>query len=151
MSEQSTSNVLAGAATVHEGLFLLLRRSRRESFLPNVWGIPAGQVKHDEDPSEACRRELLEETGLHGEVVGLIGYSTFASTRGGVELSNLQLNFLVNVPDCHVLLNQASHSEFRWISLDDTDSELLDEFTKEIMMSARQWRKEPENLRLTHR
>lgn len=151
MSEQSTSNVLAGAATVHGGLFLLLRRSRRESFLPNVWGIPAGQVRHHEDPSEACRRELFEETGLRGEVVGLIGYSTFASTRGGVELSNLQLNFLVNVPDCDVSLNRASHSEFRWISLDDTDSELLDEFTKEIMVSARHCCKEPEILRLTPR
>ncbi len=34
-------NVLAGAATVHDGVFLLLKRSQLESFLPDTWGIPA--------------------------------------------------------------------------------------------------------------
>lgn len=62
-------NILAGAATVHNGLFLLLRRRAKESFLPEAWGIPAGQLLPTEDPSEACLRELREETGLHGKVI----------------------------------------------------------------------------------
>lgn len=132
------SNILAGAATVHDGQFLLLRRSGRESFLPNAWGIPAGQVEQREDPSNACIRELLEETGLHGTVADLIGYSTFVSERGDIELNNLQLNFLVHVDDWDVTLNRASHSDFRWVSLDDIDSEFLDSFTKGIMILARQ-------------
>lgn len=135
-------NILVGAATVHDGLFLLLRRSGRESFLPNVWGIPAGQVRQGEDPRVACLRELLEETGLHGEVLALMGYSIFTSRRGTVELSNLQLNFLVDVSGCEVKIDYASHSEFEWISLDEMDSELIDEFTREIMASARQHYKE---------
>lgn len=131
-------NILAGAATVHNGSFLLLRRSGKESFLPDAWGIPAGQLLPAEDPSEACLRELREETGLHGEVIELIGYSTFVSRRAGTDLSNLQLNFLVNVDDRVVKLNHDSHSEARWISLDDTNSGLVDSFTREIISSARQ-------------
>jgi 8-oxo-dGTP pyrophosphatase MutT (NUDIX family) len=143
-------NVLAGAATVHDGLFLLLRRSGRESFLRNAWGIPAGTVHQDEDPREACQRELLEETGLAGNVVDLVSYSTFASKRRAIELSNLQLNFLVRVDDCEVKLNPASHSEFRWISLDAEDNDLVDSFTRSIMISARQYYKEAASRRVAH-
>jgi 8-oxo-dGTP diphosphatase len=143
-------NILAGAATVHDGSFLLLRRSTRETFLPDAWGIPAGQVLHAEDPSEACLRELREETGLHGEVIELIGYSTFHSRRAGTDLSNLQLNFLVQVDEHEVKLNDDSHSEARWISLDDSESQLVDAFTKEIMSSARQRFRELTASELTH-
>lgn len=136
------SNIIAGAATVHEGLFLLLKRSSRESFLPNAWGIPACEVEPGEDPCEACLRELYEETGLHGQVVDLVGYANFVSRRAGTNLSNVQLNFLVKVDDCDVKLNLASHSDLRWISLDDVDSDLLDTFTRNIMISARRHYKE---------
>jgi 8-oxo-dGTP diphosphatase len=151
MSQLWESNVLAGAATVHDGFFLMLRRSYRESFLPNVWGIPAGQVQRGEDPDVACLRELKEETGLRGQIVRLIGFSTFPSKRGSVELNNVQLNFLVDVPDVDVKLNRASHSEFKWISLDDTNSEFLDGFTRKIMLSARRGYEETGAGRLTRK
>jgi len=128
-------NVLVGAATVHDGSFLLLRRSARESFLPCAWGIPAGQVLYAEDPTDACLRELREETGLHGDIIELIGYSKFRSQRAGTDLSNVQLNFLVQVDDDNVKLNYDSHSDCCWISLEDTENELVDAFTREIMSS----------------
>ena len=143
-------NVLVGAATVHEGDFLLLRRSSRESFLPDAWGIPAGQVRRGEDLVAACLRELQEETGLRGEVVELMSYSMFASKRGGVELNNIQLNFLVDVPEKCVTLDDASHSDFKWISLDDLNHYLLDEFTQEIMTITRQYCKEVRHNGLAH-
>jgi 8-oxo-dGTP diphosphatase len=139
--KQQEPDVFAGAATVHDGLFLLLKRSSRELFLPNVWGIPAGQVKQGEDPRVACVRELTEETGLRGRILGQIGNSTFRSERNGIALSNVQLNFLVQAPECEVKLNHSSHSDSRWISLDDVDNELLDSFTRRIMILARQFYK----------
>jgi 8-oxo-dGTP diphosphatase len=143
-------NILAGAATVYAGSFLILKRSERESFLPNVWGIPAGQVLWDEDPRAACLRELLEETGLRGRVVQLMGYSRFVSQRGGVDLGNVQLNFLVQVDDRDVKLNRTSHSDSQWIPLDDTENELLDSFTREIMNRAREYCKESQFNELLH-
>lgn len=59
---------------------------------------------HAEDPGDACLRELHEETGLHGEIIELIGYSMFRSKRAGTDLSNVQLNFLVHVDDDNVKL-----------------------------------------------
>lgn len=140
--ERRSADLLVGAVTVHDGHVLLLQRSKRESFLPNAWGIPAGHVLPREDFRDACERELQEETSLAGHIGDLLGYSMFASHRRGVPLDNLQLNFLVQVHDFQVTLNPASHSDYRWISLDDVASDLLDPFTKEIMDSARQHYKE---------
>ncbi len=144
-------NVLVGAATVHNGSFLLLRRSARESFLPQVWGIPAGQIHPAEDPRVACLRELHEETGLHGEILELIGYSTFVSKRAGADLSNIQLNFLVRVGERKVTLNKVSHSAYSWISLDDVESDLVDPFTRDIMSSARERQRDSNAHGLMHR
>ncbi len=35
------------------------------------WTLPAGFIDAGEDPAAAVLRELLEETGLHGRVLGL--------------------------------------------------------------------------------
>jgi 8-oxo-dGTP diphosphatase len=154
---QCEFNVLAGAATVRDGQLLLLRRSAREDFLPNVWGIPAGRVNFNEDPADACLRELMEETGLKGGAVKLVGYSCFPSRRGMGRLSNVQLNFLVEVTDHEVKLDRRSHSAFEWIPMDDADNDLLDPFTREIMESARVYLEQadehttPRNTRLESR
>jgi 8-oxo-dGTP diphosphatase len=36
------------------------------------WGLPGGGVGWNEDPSEAVRREILEETGLEVEMQGIL-------------------------------------------------------------------------------
>jgi 8-oxo-dGTP pyrophosphatase MutT (NUDIX family) len=148
----AAANILAGAATVHDGLFLILKRSGRESFLPDAWGIPAGRIEQDEDPQDACTRELYEESGLGGKVVELLGYSMFSSKRNGVRLSNLQLNFLVLADNREVRLDDRSHSEYRWISLDDVENYFLDSFTRQIIESARMYLKnQSEFTRITTR
>jgi ADP-ribose pyrophosphatase YjhB (NUDIX family) len=132
---RSEFNTLAGAATIRDGQFLLLRRSARETLLPNIWGIPAGRVNYNEDCADACLREL-EETGLKGGgIVELVGYSYFASKRGTGQLRNVQLNFLVEVTDDQVVLDSDSHSAFLWIPMNDVDNNLLDPFTREITLS----------------
>src|SRR6266487_1053697 len=79
---------------------------------------------------------------LPGQEAELMSYSTFTSKRSATELNNLQLNFLVMVPANRVRLNRASHSAYKWISLYEIDNGLLDEFTREIMESARMLCKE---------
>lgn len=60
----------SGEAAVidNDGRLLLVRRTDDD-----LWALPGGITDPGETLAETARRELLEETGLHGRVVELLG------------------------------------------------------------------------------
>ncbi|HYH85463.1 MAG TPA: NUDIX hydrolase [Pyrinomonadaceae bacterium] len=71
--------VTAGAVVRDErGRVLLLRHTLRKG---SGWGIPGGFMLAGEQPEEAVRRELREETGLEVESVELAFVRTLKSVR----------------------------------------------------------------------
>ncbi len=56
--------VAAYALLTRDGEILLTRMSDRTR-IPGRWTLPGGGVEHGEDPRDALRREVYEETGLH--------------------------------------------------------------------------------------
>lgn len=43
---------------------LILKRAPGTNWMPRKWGLPGGHVENGELPSDAARREVLEETNL---------------------------------------------------------------------------------------
>jgi ADP-ribose pyrophosphatase YjhB (NUDIX family) len=88
---------LAAAIVVHNDRVLVVRRSGKESFLPNHWGIPCGKidVEQGESAEAAVLRELHEETGLKGKIVKYVGRSEFTSPWHSEQAQNIQQNYLI--------------------------------------------------------
>ena len=59
---------VALAVVVRNGSILVLRR-REGVHLAGAWEFPGGKIEPDEEPHEAARRELAEETGLCATVL----------------------------------------------------------------------------------
>ena len=58
--------IAAYALLVHDGQVLLTRMSSRTR-IEGRWTLPGGGIDHGEDPRDALRREVYEETGLQVE------------------------------------------------------------------------------------
>lgn len=61
----------AGIVRDDEGRVLLQLRSDT-----GTWGVPGGALDPDEQPAQACVREIHEETGLIVRPVGVLGVET---------------------------------------------------------------------------
>ena len=69
----------ASLLVVREGRVLLGRRGKESRPGYGMWAGPAGYGELGESIEETARRELREETGLHGEITGLISVYTGTS------------------------------------------------------------------------
>lgn len=72
-------SVAASLLAVREGRVLLGRRGKESRPGFGMWAGPAGYGELGEPIDETARRELFEETGLRGEISGLI--SVYTSTN----------------------------------------------------------------------
>lgn len=81
---------VAGLVISEKGEWLVV--NKRYGGLEGQWSLPAGFVKNDETADEAVIREVLEETGIHTKVEGMIGLRT-GVIKG--EISDNMLVFLL--------------------------------------------------------
>lgn len=65
---------VVAALVEHEGSILL---ARGKNWPPRMYGLITGFLERAEDPARGALRELEEELGLQGEIVGLIGVYPF--------------------------------------------------------------------------
>ncbi len=68
---QDIQRVAAYGVVQRKGRLLLVRLTDLTAS-PGAWSLPGGGIDHGEHPAEAVVRELYEETGLHGRVVGVL-------------------------------------------------------------------------------
>lgn len=109
-------------AAVFDGAGRLLLTERQDN---GSWCLPGGRVDAGESVRESCVRELREETGLDGEVAGLIAIHSdphlLVEYADGERLHSVSLLFLVTVGDTELSLNRTEVSAARWVAEPDLD------------------------------
>lgn len=93
------------------GEILVLKRSAADDHLPDVWETPGGGVDQEENPQEALRREILEETGLIVTVGKPFNVFTFRKDTGEFKVG---ITFLCEYVQGEVKISE-EHSEYRFI------------------------------------
>ena len=57
------------AVVLHDNKVLLVKRDN-----PALWELPGGKMFPDEPPERTVVREVYEETGIHAEIIELLGW-----------------------------------------------------------------------------
>ena len=110
--------VAVGAMIEHEPSkkILLLKRAPIADYLPGIWEDLGGRIKQFEEPEEALRREVKEETGLEIEILKPL--TVFHDYRGerAPENEMLIITYWCKTHSEQVVLSE-EHTAYQWISL----------------------------------
>jgi len=79
------------AITTSKGRVLIGKKEEEDQPHSGEWHFPGGHLEEDENPEEAIKREILEETGLEINVHHIVDVMTFSWDREGEKDSLLVL------------------------------------------------------------
>jgi ADP-ribose pyrophosphatase YjhB (NUDIX family) len=120
-----------------EGRVLLARRAREPD--KGKWDVPGGFIEEGEQPLDALRRELLEETGLKIEPVKFVG--VWVDRYGDAEDAPSTLNLYWTA---RIVSGEAEAaddvSELDWFSLDSLPPD-RDLAFRNVALVLRAWRR----------
>lgn len=95
-----------------DGTFLLTKRDDRKDVYPGFWEASAGgSATSGEEPLEAARRELLEETGLTAISFELVSH-TFREPSHSMFYSYLAV---VDADKDSVVLQEGETVDYKWV------------------------------------
>jgi ADP-ribose pyrophosphatase YjhB (NUDIX family) len=107
---ENPAPVASCVAKNKKGEILIARRNLEPG--KNKWALPGGFIELDELPERTCLRELKEETGIDGEIAGLIGVYFQPTKKYG---SLLVIGYIVNVLHENISVNNEV-KEARFVS-----------------------------------
>lgn len=108
----NTFSIGVGGAVVRDGKLLFVKHN----YGPMKWQIPGGSVQIDETIDQAVRREVLEETTIHAEPIGIFAVRHRINDKG----NNLYTVFLCRTEDEHDPVPDGREvSEAAFLTLDE--------------------------------
>jgi 8-oxo-dGTP pyrophosphatase MutT (NUDIX family) len=110
---------IASALVRYDNRYLIGKRAATKQFAPNRWEFISGFLDvPDRSAEEVILKELQEEVGLVGTVVGAADPYLVEDA----EARWIVIPFLIEAVSETVTLNPTDHSELRWVSKADLDS-----------------------------
>lgn len=140
---------IAAYALLTRGDRVLLTRMSSRTRIEGRWTLPGGGIDHGEDPRDALRREVYEETGLHVEPGRVIDVHAthFIGARadGRVEdYHGIHLIFEAEIAEesrdvePHVVEEDSSTDHAEWLSIEAAERLDLLSAARHALSMARQ-------------
>ncbi len=131
------------------GDILIVKRSEKDLFLPNIWEtIGGGMDESDATPQEALKREVMEETGLEIKVRESFNVFTFVNNEGEMKVG---ITFVCDYIGGEVVLSD-EHSEYAWINASNFYKlESINSLHREIANYASKFSQEHERFSLSQK
>lgn len=120
----------------HAGGVVIMRRRgvstlllTRASKPPYDWVLPKGHIEAGETPERTAAREVLEETGVHADVVKALADVTFAYKRRDIRVRYFLMRFRTQ--------GESEESrEIRWCSTAEAERLLFIDTLRDIVRQA---------------
>ena len=96
--------------------FLVTKRPFDDDYMPDVWDLPGGTIKFQENIKDALVREIKEETTLKAKIGSVIFIHEFPS---GPDRHQFQIVYQCEYQSGEVKLNPEDHEDFKWVSLEE--------------------------------
>ncbi len=112
--------------------FLLIKNKRSTN-----WGFPKGHIENGETKEETAKREVLEETGIHINILpGFISTSEY-TIQGKVEKS--VSIFVASTTDTQTIIQQAEIEDYIWLNYSKAIKKLKFENDRSILEKAHEF------------
>ncbi len=109
--------------------FLLIQRSKKDSIGANTWENAGGNIECGENPEEAMKREIIEETGITDINIERVAYVTLVYGKKPY----LIIAYLCETLTQEVILSD-EHQAFIWADkkecIELLPKEIIDDFEK---------------------
>ena len=126
----------AGGVVVRDGACVVIVPTRRAANGAKVLALPKGHVDPGETPPQAALREVREEAGVDGRLVGPLGEVRYFYVRDGRRIRKLVEFFLLD----YVAGDPGEHDheveEARWMPLAEAAEHLSHRGEREMVRKA---------------
>lgn len=89
-----------------------------------LWSMPKGHVEHGETVEETARREVAEETGIHGQILGSLGSIDYWFVSEGRRIHKTVHHYLLRYQHGELSDEDYEVSEVAWVPLSELDHRL---------------------------
>jgi 8-oxo-dGTP pyrophosphatase MutT (NUDIX family) len=123
----------AGGVVVRGDELVVIVPVKRAADGRQVLGLPKGHVEPGETPELAAAREVREETGVSGELIGPVGEVSYTYEHHGRQVAKRVVFLLFDYREGDVADHDHEIVEARWMPLRDAAVQLSYEGEREIV------------------
>ena len=126
---------VVGAILERDGKFLLVKENK--SAVKGMWNHPAGWIDVGENPIEAVKREVKEETGFDFEPKNILGIYSICKPEAGVLHHGIKIIYIGIISEKEAGRFEDEISEIKWFApeeIEKMDDNTLRDFDIKIMI-----------------